>query len=83
MSAEARAGRAAAVVAGASVDGREAPILATNAIFRGVWLEPGTHEVAFRFAPASFRAGVALFAATLVALLVAALRARLGSRRGP
>jgi uncharacterized membrane protein YfhO len=67
----------------ASVDDREAPILATNAIFRGVWLDPGTHEVVFRFAPASFRAGVTLFAATLVVLCAVALRARARRRRGP
>jgi hypothetical protein len=66
----------------AEVDGRPAPILATNAIFRGVWLEPGRHEVVFHFAPASFRVGLAILAATLVALAAAALRARAGSRRG-
>jgi len=67
----------------AEVDGREAPIERTNAIFRGVWLEPGAHEVVFRFAPASFRLGCALFATTLVAGGGAALTRRLyGRARG-
>jgi len=67
----------------ALVDGRDAPIERTNAIFRGVWLEPGAHEVVFRFAPASFRIGTALFGATLVALAAAgaaSLRRRLYAR---
>jgi hypothetical protein len=58
----------------ASVGGREVPIERANAIFRGVWLEAGRHEVTFRFAPASFRAGLALFAATLLALAAGAAR---------
>ena len=69
----------------ARVDGREAPIERTNAIFRGVWLEPGAHEVVFRFAPASFRIGMALFGAALVALAAAgaaSLRRRLYARPG-
>jgi len=66
----------------ASVDGEEAPILATNAIFRGVWLEPGSHEVVFRFAPLAFTAGAAICAATLAAVVAAAVAGR-GGRRGP
>ena len=67
----------------ALVDGRDAPIERTNAIFRGVWLEPGAHEVVFHFAPASFRIGTALFVATVVALAAAGaaiLRRRLYAR---
>jgi hypothetical protein len=66
----------------AEVDGREAPILATNAIFRGVWLEPGAHDVEFRFAPRSFRAGLAIAAGTLAGVAALAF-ARRGGRRGP
>ena len=66
----------------AAVDGREAPILATDAIFRGVWLEPGAHEVKFRFAPRSFRAGLAIAAATLAGVAALAVARRRG-RRGP
>jgi hypothetical protein len=71
----------------AEVDGRDAPIVATNAIFRGVWLEPGAHEVVYRFAPASLRAGLGLFGAALVAVgagvALGPARARLRGRRGP
>jgi hypothetical protein len=67
----------------ASVDGRAAEIVATNAIFRGVWLEAGTHELVYRFAPASLRAGLALCAAALAVLATGALRAWRRSRRGP
>jgi hypothetical protein len=56
----------------ARVDGRDAPVERANAIFRGVWLEPGAHEVVFRFEPASFRVGLALFAASLAALAAGA-----------
>ncbi len=67
----------------ARVDGQDAPIERTNAIFRGVWLEPGRHEVVFRFAPASLWLGVWLCAATLAGLAAAwlAARLRLYSRR--
>jgi len=67
-----------------AVDGRDAPIELTNAILRGVWLEPGSHQVIFRFAPASFRVGMGLLGATLVSLVAAAtppLRRRLYGRR--
>jgi hypothetical protein len=64
----------------ATVDGREAPIERVNLIFRGVWLEPGVHAIELRYAPASFRAGVALFAATLVACAAALGYARRGRR---
>ena len=57
-------------------------ILATHAIFRGVWLEPGSHEVVYRFAPASLRAGLAIFALTLAAIAAAGIAGRRG-RRGP
>jgi hypothetical protein len=70
----------------AEVDGREVAIERTNAIFRGVWLEPGAHEVVFRFEPASFRIGVGLFAATSTALALGgavAARRRLGSQGAP
>lgn len=55
-----------------SVDGVERPLLRTNAIFRGVWLEPGAHRVVHRFEPRSLRAGI-----LLLALLVPAATAAL------
>jgi hypothetical protein len=50
-----------------SVDGSEAELLRVNGIFRGVELDAGSHRVAFRFAPRSFRSGSALCAAALLA----------------
>jgi hypothetical protein len=49
------------------VDGSEREILRVNGIFRGVELDAGSHRVAFRFAPRSFRIGSALCAAALLA----------------
>ncbi len=56
----------------ALVDGRPAPLLRADYIFRGVPLGPGTHTVRFRYAPASFRLGAALTALSATALLVMA-----------
>ena len=67
----------------AEVDGEPEPIVAANAIFRGVWLAPGAHEVVYRFAPASLRAGLGLLAAALVAVAFGCVRARRRGRRGP
>jgi hypothetical protein len=39
----------------ATVDGRPAPIFATNHLFRGVPVDAGTHRVRFVYAPASVR----------------------------
>ncbi len=41
----------------ATVDGRPAPVLKANYLFRGVMLAPGSHRVEFRYAPASYAAG--------------------------
>lgn len=52
---------------GATVDGREAPILATNHLYRGVAAPAGRHRVVFAYRPRSVRAGAA---ASVLALLV-------------
>ena len=52
----------------ASVDGQATDIRPTNALFRGVVLEPGLHRIEFRFEPTSYRAGLAVFAITLIAI---------------
>jgi len=44
----------------ATVDGVRKPIYRANYAFRGVFLDPGRHEVKFTYTPGSFRAGVAL-----------------------
>lgn len=43
-----------------SVDGVPRPLYRVDHAFRGVVIEPGTHDVVFRYRPASFRWGLAL-----------------------
>jgi len=62
----------------AAVDGRPAPLLLTDGLFRGVALGPGRHLVHFRYQPGSFRLGIALSLSALATCLVMAWR-----RRGP
>ncbi|WP_165066220.1 YfhO family protein [Paludisphaera rhizosphaerae] len=51
-----------------TVNGRPAEILRTNRAMRGVALPAGTHRLAFRYEPASFRLGIGLSAFGFVAL---------------
>lgn len=44
----------------AYVDGQERPIVRTNYALRGLSLEPGQHEIQFRFEPASFLTGYSI-----------------------
>ncbi len=46
----------------ATVDGAPAPILATTALFRGVVVPAGSHEVIFEFTPSGWAAGLWLAA---------------------
>jgi hypothetical protein len=62
----------------ATVDGRPAPILATNHMFRGVVVEAGTHRVRFVYAPASVRVGAVL---SVLALLIVVSLLRRGQLR--
>lgn len=55
----------------ARVDGRPAPIVRANGLFRGVFLPTGATRVDFTYAPASFRLGAGLSLATALALLLA------------
>jgi hypothetical protein len=64
-----------------AVDGAPAAMLRTNVLYRGVWLEPGHHRVTYRYAPNSFRAGLALCAGAVGATLAAGLWERTRSRR--
>jgi hypothetical protein len=52
----------------ASVDGAPQPILRVDHAFRGVVVEPGTHDVVFTYAPDSFRLGATLSLVGLSAL---------------
>ena len=56
----------------ATVDGIKTPIFQTNYLFRGVFLEPGTHRVEFSYWPTHLTAGLWCFglaAAACVALV--------------
>ena len=55
----------------AFVDGIAQPVFRTNFDFRGVFLEPGEHDLHFVFAPRRF--GVGLWIASLTAMLLGAL----------
>ena len=46
----------------ATVDGVQRPIFRANYLFRGVFLEPGTHRVEFAYKPVRFTVGVWIFA---------------------
>lgn len=52
----------------ASVDGRGTPLYRVDHAFQGVVVEPGRHEVVFRYAPASFLWGAALSLAGILAI---------------
>jgi Bacterial membrane protein YfhO len=62
------------------VDGRPAPVLTANVVWRGVLLQPGQHQVEFKFDPLSLKLGLAL---TAFGLLLAAGLWVIGSRRRP
>lgn len=64
-----------------AVDGRPAEILRTNRTMRGVALPAGTHRLDFYYAPGSFRLGLVLSVAGLVAWIVLLAFARLGPAR--
>ncbi len=52
----------------ATVDSAGQPILRVNHSLRGLAIEPGEHEVVFRFQPASFRLGLGISLAALLVL---------------
>jgi len=54
----------------ATVDQKPAEILATNYLFRGVYLAQGSHKVVFKYAPISFTIGVNLAALCIAALIL-------------
>jgi hypothetical protein len=55
----------------ATVDGRDVPIERVNYLLRGVPVSAGTHEVEFRYQPASFRAGWIISLLSAIAVLAA------------
>jgi hypothetical protein len=66
----------------ARVDGRAAPVLATNVISRGVVVPQGRHVVTMEYAPPELAAGAALSLLGVAACAaLAAVEARRGARR--
>jgi hypothetical protein len=53
----------------ARVDGQPTRVFIANALFRAVAIEPGTHEVEFRFEPLSHVLGAAVSAISLIVVL--------------
>ena len=51
-------------------NGVETKIFKTNYLLRSIFLEPGEHEIEFRFEPASFKLGLWISLATLALLLL-------------
>jgi len=56
------------------LDGRPVETLLVNTAFRGVAVPPGRHRVTMEYVPRSFRAGLALSVAALLAMAVALAR---------
>jgi hypothetical protein len=54
-------------------NGQQVPLLRTDAVLRGVYLEPGSHTVEFRYSPGTVWAGLAVTGCTTLALLVLAV----------
>ncbi len=51
------------------VDGEEREILTANLIFRAVALDPGKHQVVFRYEPATLRIGIFMSVAAFIGIL--------------
>jgi hypothetical protein len=60
----------------ATIDGVATPIHPANLLFRGVFVPAGTHRIAFRYAPLSFRLGLALAVVGLIASACLLVRQR-------
>jgi hypothetical protein len=64
----------------ATVDGRPAAILPANYLVRGVWIGPGTHQVAFSYRTPWLREGLGLGLALLAGLMAWGLARRWAPR---
>jgi len=62
-----------------SLDGKPAPLLRANQMFRAVAVPPGRHQVVFRYRPPALLIGAAI---SLASALLAALAAAIGRKRG-
>jgi uncharacterized membrane protein YfhO len=59
-----------------TVDGREQPIVRVDGLLRGVYLDPGTHTVVWRYRPASLRWGATITLCALAGWLLFLLGTR-------
>ncbi len=66
----------------ASVDGESATILQTDALFRGVFIPAGEHEITFRFDLPTYRTGLSLTLFILVPILLLIALFIIGRYRG-
>jgi hypothetical protein len=64
----------------ASVDGNAVPILRANYVFRAIPVQPGTHEVTFRYDTGYLKAPALISAVILIALMVVAFGGTLRER---
>ncbi|MGH7894217.1 MAG: YfhO family protein [Candidatus Binatia bacterium] len=64
-----------------TVDGIERAVLRVNYLFRGVTVDPGEHEVRFRYVPLRLRIGAAVSGITALALVLGGIAVALDSRR--
>ncbi|PJA75931.1 hypothetical protein CO151_04505 [bacterium CG_4_9_14_3_um_filter_65_15] len=64
------------------VDGRPRPMLTADFVLRGVYLEPGRHEVRFIFGDPAVKQGLILTCAGLIITLLLLLGGYLACRRG-
>jgi hypothetical protein len=62
----------------ATIDGKQVPILRTNAILRSVEVPAGQHRVEMRFEPLSVKAGLAISGFTLALILACSLWCLIG-----
>ncbi|MCC6155451.1 MAG: YfhO family protein, partial [Candidatus Hydrogenedentes bacterium] len=58
----------------ATIDGKRAPILKVNGIFRGIATPQGAHEIEFRYRPWSLYVGMTCSCGVLGLILVRSLR---------
>jgi hypothetical protein len=58
----------------AAVDGHRVPIWRANQLFRAVYVEAGTHEIAFQYHQRGLRAGLIISVITVIMLLIICLK---------
>ncbi len=67
----------------AYADGKEAPIVRANYLFRAVPIQKGVRKIEFRYEPQPFRYGIILALGYLAALAAIGLKNRLSGKKNP